>query len=155
MHIISYIQGITVDGAHLHFRNPRWYDKPERGFDYVIAKEEHILDDYRQMGVQPYAVLQEREERQAPEKEVNKITTSVDFDVIENFIGNEEGEKIVLDTLKNTEEQSPEEVITIEEDSKIVEELSWNEMRKLAKELSGEVIRSKEQAQEILNRHGY
>ena len=98
--IISYIQGITVDGAHLHLRNPRWYDKPERGFDYVIAKEEHILDDYRQMGVQPYAEIQEEEEK----REV---------------------------------------------------EMSWNEMRKLAKELSGEVIRSKEQAQEILTRHGY
>jgi hypothetical protein len=100
MHIISYVEGIVVDGAHLHLRNPRWYDKPERGFDYVIAKEEHILDDYRQMGVQPYAEVQE-----------------------------EEGQREV--------------------------ELSWNEMRKLAKELSGEVIRSKEQAQEILNRHGY
>jgi hypothetical protein len=99
MHIISYVEGITVDGAHLHLRNPRWYDKPERGFDYVIAKEEHILNDYRQMGVQPYAEVQEE-----AEKEV---------------------------------------------------ELSWNEMRKLAKELSGEVIRSKEQAQEILTRHGY
>jgi hypothetical protein len=53
------------------------------------------------------------------------------------------------------EEQAPEEVITIEEDSEIVEELSWNEMRRLAKELSGEVIKSKEQAQEILNEHGY
>ena len=103
MHIISYIQGIHVDGAHLHLRNPRWYDKPERGFDYVIAKEEHILDDYRQMGVQPYAEVQ-KEEGQREEKEV---------------------------------------------------ELSWNEMRKLAKELSGEVIRSKEQAQKILNHHGY
>ena len=97
MHIISYIQGITVDGAHLHFRNPRWYDKPERGFDYVVAKEEHILNDYRQMGVQPYAEIQK-----------------------------EEG-------------QREEEV-----------ELSWNEMRKLAKELSGEVIRSKEQALQII-----
>jgi hypothetical protein len=106
MNIISYVEGITVDGAHLHLRNPRWYDKPERGFDYVIAKEEHILNDYRQMGVQPYAEVQKE-----AEKEI--------------------------------------------EDSKIVEELSWNEMRKLAKELSGEVIRSKEQAQEILNRHGY
>jgi hypothetical protein len=97
MHIISYIQGITVDGAHLHFRNPRWYDVPERGFNYVIAKEEHILDDYRQMGVQAYALLQkeEREERQ-------------------------------------------------------VEEMSWNELRKLAKELSGEPIKSKEQAIEII-----
>ena len=66
----------------------------------MIAKEEHILDDYRQMGVQPYAEIQEEEEK----REV---------------------------------------------------EMSWNEMRKLAKELSGEVIRSKEQAQEILNRHGY
>ena len=100
--IISYIQGVTVDGAHLHFRNPRWYDKPEGGFDYVIAKEEHILNDYRQIGVQPYEV--QKEEGQREEKEV---------------------------------------------------ELSWNEMRKLAKELSGEVIRSKEQAQEILTRHGY
>jgi hypothetical protein len=96
VHIISYIQGITVDGAHLHFRNPRWYDVPERGFDYVIAKEEHILDDYRQMGVQPYALLQEeREERQ-------------------------------------------------------VEEMSWNELRKLAKEISGEVIKSKEQAIQVI-----
>ena len=102
MHIISYIQGITVDGAHLHFRNPRWYDKPERGFDYVVAKEKHILNDYQKIGVQPYEV--QKEEGQREEKEV---------------------------------------------------ELSWNEMRKLAKELSGEVIRSKEQAQEILNRHGY
>ena len=66
----------------------------------MIAKEEHILDDYRQMGVQLYAEVQEEEEK----REV---------------------------------------------------EMSWNEMRKLAKELSGEVIRSKEQAQEILNRHGY
>ena len=103
MHIISYIQGITVDGAFLHLRNPRWYDKPERGFDYVIAKEEHILDDYRQMGVQPYAEVQEEGQRE--EKEI--------------------------------------------------EELSWNEMRKLAKELSGEVIKSKEHAQQILSDHGY
>lgn len=96
-HIISYIVDITVDGAHLHFRNPRWYDKPERGFDYVIAKEEHILNDYRQMGVPTYAFLQEKEgeERQ-------------------------------------------------------VEEMSWNELRKLAKELSGEVIKSKEQALSII-----
>ena len=98
MRIISYIQGITVDGAHLHFRNPRWYDKPERGFDYVVAKEERILNDYRQMGVQSYAEIQ-KEEGQREEKEV---------------------------------------------------ELSWNEMRKLAKELSGEVIRSKEQALQII-----
>ena len=99
MNIISYIEGIVVDGAHLHFRNPRWYDKPERGFDYVVAKEEHILNDYRQMGVQPYAEIQKEEEGQRKEKEV---------------------------------------------------ELSWNEMRKLAKELSGEVIRSKEQALQII-----
>ena len=76
----------------------------------MVAKEEHILNDYRQMGVQPYAEIQKEEEGQR-EEEI--------------------------------------------EDSKIVKELSWNEMRKLAKELSGEVIRSKEQAQEILNRHGY
>lgn len=105
-HIISYIQGITVDGAHLHFRNPRWYDKPEGGFDYVIAKEEHILNDYRQMGVQPYAKLQ-KEEGQG-EREVNSL-----------------------------------------------EMMSWNELRRLAKELSGEVIKSKEQAQQILSDHGY
>ena len=101
MHIISYIQGITVDGAHIHLRNPRWYDKPEGGFDYVVAKEEKILNDYKKLGVPEYGT-QEKEE--VPEKEV---------------------------------------------------ELSWNEMRKLAKELSGEVIKSKEHAQKILSDHGY
>jgi hypothetical protein len=97
MNIISYIENVTVDGAHIHFRNPRWYDVPENGFNYVIANEEHILDDYRQMGVQPYALLQkeERKERQ-------------------------------------------------------VEEMSWNELRRRAKELSGEKVKSKEQAIEIL-----
>lgn len=113
MRIISYVLDVSVPGARIHFRNPRWYTKPEPGFHYVIAKQKKILDDYRQMGVQPYAVLQEREERQEAEE------------------------------------------VKIEEDSKIVEELSWNEMRRLAKELSGEVIKSKEQAQEILSEHGY
>jgi hypothetical protein len=116
MHIISYIQGITVDGAHLHFRNPRWYDVPERGFNYVIAKEEHILDDYRQMGVQPYALLQKEEREKQQVEEVN---------------------------------------IEIHEDSKIIEDLSWNELRKLAKELSGEPIKNKEQAKQILSQHGW
>ena len=97
MHIISYVQGINVDGAHLHFRNPRWYDKPERGFNYVIANEEHILNDYRQVGVQAYAMLQE--------------------------------------------------------EGKETEEMSWNELRKLAKELSGQTIKSKEQAKEIVQEH--
>lgn len=94
MNIVSFIEGIKVDDANIYFRNPRWYEKPERGFDYVIAKEEKILNDYRQVGVQAYAVLQ-KEERQG-------------------------------------------------------EELSWNELRKLAKEISGETIKSKEQALKII-----
>ena len=109
MRIISYVLDVSVPGARIHFRNPRWYTKPEPGFHYVIAKQKKILDDYRQMGVLPYAVLQEREEG-----------------------------------------QKAEEVV---EESKSVEELSWNEMRKLAKELSGETIKNKEQAKEILEQY--
>jgi hypothetical protein len=111
MRIVCFISGISVDGANLFFRNPQWYQKPEHGFDCVIAKEQHILDDYKKIGVPEYGKLQE--ERQG----------------------------------------KPEEEVV--EDNKIVEELSWNEMRKLAKELSGEVIKSKEQAKEILANRGY
>jgi hypothetical protein len=110
MRIVCFISGISVDGANLFFRNPQWYQKPEHGFDCVIAKEQHILDDYKKIGVPEYAVLQ-KEERREPKEEVV-------------------------------------------EDSKIVEELSWNEMRRLAKELSGEVIKSKEQAHKVLKDHG-
>jgi hypothetical protein len=106
MRIVCFISGISVDGANLFFRNPQWYQKPEHGFDFVIAKEQHILDDYKKIGVPEYGKLQE-EERRETQEEVSK------------------------------------------------EELSWNEMRKLAKELSGEVIKSKEQAKEILANHGY
>jgi hypothetical protein len=106
MRIVCFISGISVDGANLFFRNPQWYQKPEHGFDCVIAKEQNILDDYKKIGVPEYGKLQE-EERRETQEEVSK------------------------------------------------EELSWNEMRKLAKELSGEVIKSKEQAKEILANHGY
>ena len=103
MRIISYINNVSVDGARIAYRNPRWYQKPESGFSYVIAKEAHILEDYRNKGIPTYEI--QKEERKQEETKVD------------------------------------------------VDSLTWNELRKKAKEITGEPVKNKEEAIKILEQY--
>jgi hypothetical protein len=107
MRIISYVLDVSVPDARIHFRNPRWYTKPEPGFKYVIAKQKKILDDYRQIGVLPYAMLQEREEGQKAEKVVEEIQIEEDSKIVEELSWNEMrklAKELSGETIKNKEQ---------------------------------------------------
>jgi hypothetical protein len=72
MRIISYDEKFTSTEHRVHYRNARWYKKPEPNYDRVVAKEEKIIQDYLSMGVKEYT-----EEVVAPVEAVEEIIEEV------------------------------------------------------------------------------